>query len=91
MERIAYDEFGLFHENAAEYGLPFTSPPVVRRVEVSVAEGRAVSALVWDDAPAEVVFIHGGSQNAHRGRIFDSRWGWCPARSQPLLPWTLFP
>ena len=65
MERIAYDEFGLFHENAAEYGLPFTSQPVVRRVEVSVAEGRAVSALVWGDAPAEVVFIHGGSQNAH--------------------------
>jgi pimeloyl-ACP methyl ester carboxylesterase len=65
MERIAYDEFGLFHENAAEYGLPFTAPPVVRRVEVPVAEGRAVSALVWGDAPAEVVFIHGGSQNAH--------------------------
>ena len=65
MERIAYDEFGLFHENAAEYGLPFTTPPVVRRVEVRVADGRAVSALVWGDAPAEVVFIHGGSQNAH--------------------------
>jgi pimeloyl-ACP methyl ester carboxylesterase len=65
MERIAYDEFGLFHENAAEYGLPFTAPPVVRRVDVAVADGRTVSALVWGDAPAEVVFIHGGSQNAH--------------------------
>ena len=30
-ERVGYDEFGLFHENAAEFGLPFDRPPVVRR------------------------------------------------------------
>jgi hypothetical protein len=30
-ERVGYDEFGLFHENAAEFGLPVDRPPVVRR------------------------------------------------------------
>ena len=34
-----YDEFGLFHENAAEFGLPYAGPPDVRRVEVEVAPG----------------------------------------------------
>lgn len=29
--RVDYDEFGLFHENAAQYGLPFDRPPTVRR------------------------------------------------------------
>jgi hypothetical protein len=33
---IPYDEFGLFSENAAEYGLPYTGPPEVRRVDVEV-------------------------------------------------------
>ncbi len=65
MERIAYDEFGLFHENAAEYGLVYSGPPLVRRERVGLDDGRTVSALVWGDAEPEVVFIHGGSQNAH--------------------------
>lgn len=65
MERIAYDEFGLFHENAAEYGLAYPGRPAVQRAQVELADGRRVSALVWGDAPAEVVFVHGGSQNAH--------------------------
>ncbi len=65
MERIAYDEFGLFHENAAEYGLPFEHAPVVRREQVVVPGGRALSALVWGVDEPEVVFVHGGAQNAH--------------------------
>ncbi len=60
-----YDEFGLFHENAEEFGLPYDAPPHVRRVGVDVGDGRAISALVWGDAPAEVVLLHGGAQNAH--------------------------
>jgi pimeloyl-ACP methyl ester carboxylesterase len=61
-----YDEFGLFHENAEEYGLPWDGPPVVRRTRVPVAsDGRAVSALVWGDGPPELVLLHGGAQNAH--------------------------
>jgi pimeloyl-ACP methyl ester carboxylesterase len=64
-DRIDYDEFGLFHENAEEYGLAFDSPPVVRRASVEVAPGRAMSALVWGGGEPELVFLHGGAQNAH--------------------------
>ena len=60
-----YDEFSLFHENATEVGLPWTGPPTVLREFVEVAPGRSVSALVWGTGPAEVVFVHGGGQNAH--------------------------
>src|SRR5829696_2906859 len=65
MERIAYDEFSLFHENASEHGLPFTAQPIVGRVDVAVDGARAVSALVWGEAAPDVVFVHGGAQNAH--------------------------
>ena len=61
-----YDEFGLFHENIAEFGLDVAIPPVVRR-HVELADGRSISALSWGEpaAAAEVVFVHGGAQNAH--------------------------
>src|SRR5262245_63257130 len=63
---MKYDEFGLFHENAEEYGVAWDGPPVVRRTRVPVADdGRAVSALVWGDAPPDLVLLHGGAQNAH--------------------------
>jgi pimeloyl-ACP methyl ester carboxylesterase len=65
VDRIDYDEFGLFHENAEEYGLPFDGPPLVRRVAVEVAPGRRMSALVWSDGAPELVLLHGGAQNAH--------------------------
>jgi pimeloyl-ACP methyl ester carboxylesterase len=65
VDRIDYDEFGLFHENAEEYGLPFDVPPVVRRVGVEVAPGRRMSALVWGVGEPELVLLHGGAQNAH--------------------------
>jgi pimeloyl-ACP methyl ester carboxylesterase len=64
-ERIPYDEFGLFHENAAEYGIPYDGPPEVRRVDVEVSPGRRVSSLVWGTEPPELVLVHGGAQNAH--------------------------
>jgi pimeloyl-ACP methyl ester carboxylesterase len=64
-DRVGYDEFGLFHENAAEYGLPFDHPPTVRRAWADVAGGRRLSALVWQDRDPELVLLHGGSQNAH--------------------------
>jgi pimeloyl-ACP methyl ester carboxylesterase len=62
---MPYDEFGLFHENAAEYGLPYDGPPAVRRVGVEVSPGRTVSSLVWGTAAPELVLVHGGAQNAH--------------------------
>ena len=64
-ELIPYDEFGLFHENAAEYSIAYSGPPEVRRVEVEVSPGRNVSSLVWGSEPPELVLVHGGAQNAH--------------------------
>jgi pimeloyl-ACP methyl ester carboxylesterase len=60
----AYDEFGLFAENAEELGIEFVKP-TVKRVSTEVEKGRNVSALVWGDSPPEFVFLHGGAQNAH--------------------------
>jgi pimeloyl-ACP methyl ester carboxylesterase len=65
VERIDYDEFGFFHENAEEYGLPFDAPPAVRRASVEVDSGRTLSALVWQTGEPELVLLHGGAQNAH--------------------------
>jgi pimeloyl-ACP methyl ester carboxylesterase len=65
MEKVAYDEFSMFAENAAEFGLPFVSPPVVRRVSISIADGNELSALIWGPEAASYVFLHGGGQNAH--------------------------
>jgi pimeloyl-ACP methyl ester carboxylesterase len=64
-DRVEYDEFGLFHENAAEYGLPFAGPPAVRRVSAEVGGGRRLSALLWGSRDPELVLLHGGAQNAH--------------------------
>jgi pimeloyl-ACP methyl ester carboxylesterase len=64
-DRVDYDEFGLFHENAEEWGLPFERPPKVGRVDVEVAPGRRLSALVWSDGDPQLVLLHGGAQNAH--------------------------
>ena len=65
MERVEYDEFGLFHENAEEFGLPYDGPPTVRREFVELPDGRKISALVWGTEDPEYVFLHGGAQNAH--------------------------
>src|ERR1700722_7925739 len=65
VDRVDYDEFGLFHENSEEYGLPFDGPPAASRAFVEVAPGRMVSALVWGGGEPELVFLHGGAQNAH--------------------------
>ncbi len=61
----AYDEFGLLHENAAEYDLSFDPAPAVRREEVALPSGLSLSALVWGEADPELVLLHGGAQNAH--------------------------
>jgi pimeloyl-ACP methyl ester carboxylesterase len=67
----AYDEFGLFHENIAEFDLDVATIPPVERVEVEIEESgegtaaRAISALRWGTGEPEVVLLHGGAQNAH--------------------------
>jgi pimeloyl-ACP methyl ester carboxylesterase len=61
-----YDEFGLFRENADEFGIAWQRPPTVRRESVAVTpDGRRLSALVWGDGPPDLVLLHGGAQNAH--------------------------
>jgi pimeloyl-ACP methyl ester carboxylesterase len=55
---IGLDEFGLLRENAEQIGAP--SIPSVQRVERD-----GVSALKWGDESPQVVFLHGGGQNAH--------------------------
>jgi len=55
----------MFHENAAEWALPYDEPPAVERLHVTVAPGRQLSALQWGAAPSAVVLLHGGAQNAH--------------------------
>jgi pimeloyl-ACP methyl ester carboxylesterase len=64
-ERVHYDEFGLFHENIAEYELGVSSEPAVARGIRKVRDGRNVSFLRWGNAEPRVVLVHGGSQNAH--------------------------
>jgi pimeloyl-ACP methyl ester carboxylesterase len=64
-ERIPYDEFSMFHENAHEFGLPYGGPPAVRREFVDLGDGRRLSGLVWGVTSPELVFLHGGAQNAH--------------------------
>jgi pimeloyl-ACP methyl ester carboxylesterase len=65
VERIPYDELSMFRENAEEFGIPYTGPPVVRREAVPVDPDRRLSALVWGSGEPELVLLHGGAQNAH--------------------------
>ena len=60
-----YDELSFFRENADEYGIAWSGPPAVGRRAVALPDGRRLSALVWGDAPADLVLLHGGAQNAH--------------------------
>ena len=65
MDPVAYDEFGLFAENAAEWDLTLATPPEVERCSTSLDDGRQISSLRWGSAPSDLVLLHGGAQNAH--------------------------
>ena len=60
-----YDEFGLLHENAAEWDIPFESPPAAARGAHVLVDGQTVSYIRWGTGEPELVFLHGGGQNAH--------------------------
>ena len=58
-ELAALDEFALLPENAEQIGA--TGPlPRVERIDSG-----DISALKWGAGPPQVVFLHGGGQNAH--------------------------
>jgi pimeloyl-ACP methyl ester carboxylesterase len=58
-ELAGLDEFALLPENAEQIGAAAPLPSVER-----IASGD-ISALKWGAEPAQVVFLHGGGQNAH--------------------------
>jgi pimeloyl-ACP methyl ester carboxylesterase len=60
-----YDEFGLLQENAAEWDIPFARSPVVARHSFALPSGQVLSYLRWGEGDAQLVFLHGGAQNAH--------------------------
>ncbi|MEZ5322888.1 MAG: alpha/beta hydrolase [Microthrixaceae bacterium] len=71
---FAYDEMAYFEENCAEYAIALPEDLRVERrterVEVTgSATGRPwrieLSGLWWGEGPPELVFLHGGAQNAH--------------------------
>jgi pimeloyl-ACP methyl ester carboxylesterase len=53
------DEFALLPENAEQIGHTGPIPAVVR------VDSAGISALKWSDDAPQVVFLHGGGQNAH--------------------------
>lgn len=58
-ELMGLGEFGLLAENAEQIGHTGPLPPVER------IQSGAISALKWGTESPEVVFLHGGGQNAH--------------------------
>jgi len=58
-ELVGLDEFGLLEENAEQIGATGLLPTVAR------IESGPISAIKWGDEPPQVVFLHGGGQNAH--------------------------
>ena len=56
---IGLDEFALLGENAEQIGATGPLPTVAR------IDSGPISALKWGDEPPQVVFLHGGGQNAH--------------------------
>lgn len=60
-----YDEFGLLHENAREWDIPWSGRPAIRRDRIELSSGQALSYIRWGAEEPELVFLHGGAQNAH--------------------------
>jgi pimeloyl-ACP methyl ester carboxylesterase len=60
-----YDEFGLLHENAEEWDQPFSGRPDISREYLDIAPHGRLSYIKWGTDDPELVFLHGGGQNAH--------------------------
>jgi pimeloyl-ACP methyl ester carboxylesterase len=60
-----YDEFDALETHARWAGIPWDGRPAVRRVSVQVSSDQRLSMLSWYGGEPEIVFLHGGGQNAH--------------------------
>jgi pimeloyl-ACP methyl ester carboxylesterase len=57
------DEFATYDAICAEVGVE-RPPLTTARRSFDLPDGRELSAVVWGDEPPQVVFLHGGAQNA---------------------------
>jgi esterase len=60
-----YDEFGGLPAYAAGIGLPSEQIPPVARFGTRTRDCERVSGLHWGAGDPEIVYLHGGAQNAH--------------------------
>jgi pimeloyl-ACP methyl ester carboxylesterase len=60
-----YDEFTALSENAAEMGVALGDVLPGTRATFTRSNGQVLSYIRWGPQPAELVFLHGGGQNAH--------------------------
>jgi pimeloyl-ACP methyl ester carboxylesterase len=60
-----YDEFALVADNAAEMDVAWPGPHMPHRESCTLASGETLSLIRWGTVDPELVFLHGGGQNAH--------------------------
>jgi esterase len=68
-------EFASLAEAADELELDRDAIPRVVRQRVDAGHGQDLSVLLWGEAEPEVVFLHGGGQNAHTWDLVALRLG----------------
>jgi esterase len=59
------DEFAWLAEVADELGIDRARIPAVTRRSLKIGTGQQLSTLVWSQDEPELIFLHGGGQNAH--------------------------
>ena len=62
---VEYDEFAGLADVARELGVPVARVPHVERISFDAGAAGTLSALRWGGGLPELVFLHGGGQNAH--------------------------
>ncbi|MGX7677494.1 alpha/beta fold hydrolase [Jatrophihabitans sp. DSM 45814] len=60
-----HDEWATLPDLFADLGVPPSEAPSVARRDIEVSNGQKVSGIFWGTGDPEIVFLHGGGQNAH--------------------------